>query len=51
MNNYERIRSMSLKDLAVYINKRLDTDYCRSRKCQNDCIECTVSWLESEVIK
>lgn len=56
MTNYERIKSMSIDEMAVcsipFFFCPYDTPYfgCEmGKKFDNDCIQCTKNWLESEV--
>lgn len=55
MTNYERIKNMSVEEMAVAIPCPLDIDgfFTRPEKCmcgeEYDCVECTKIWLNSEV--
>lgn len=47
MTNYEKIKQMSIKEMAYSLMCPYDTD---PDMCNNDdCIKCTMEWLESEV--
>lgn len=47
MTNYERIKNMSVEEMAYTIMCPYDTepDMCN----HDDCIKCTKQWLEQEV--
>lgn len=47
MTNYERIKQMSIDEMAYTIMcpYDFDTDMCKERNC----IDCTKEWLEMEV--
>ena len=54
LTNYDRIRNMSVEELAVLLDvcDSCLTPYCRSKKadeCDNNCLVCAKQWLESEV--
>ena len=52
--NYDRIRNMSVEELAKLMNK-CDWDfppYCdynEAKTCDQNCLKCAKQWLESEV--
>jgi hypothetical protein len=52
LTNYDRIRNMSVEELAQLLNK-CDCDYppyCKNPfGCGHFCIDCAKVWLESEV--
>lgn len=52
MTNFERIKAMSVEEMAKYI----DLQYCMHQFCDprkvcegTECAECLVEWLEREV--
>lgn len=49
MTNYDRIKQMSIDEMAYAIMcpYETDLDICN----EDDCIKCTKAWLESEVEK
>lgn len=50
MNNYERIKSMTIEEMLDALN----TDFfgiCRNRKCEETCSECYSKWLREEWIQ
>lgn len=59
MTNYEKIKNMSVEEMAKFINLAIDgeieiwagfCDIC-NRHNENKCWKCTQQWLESEVDK
>ena len=53
MTNYDRIRNMSVDEMAEFINGRSPCDTCKlhdGQTCANVwCIQGVKQWLESEV--
>ena len=52
MTNFERIKAMSVEEMAKYIDAQYSQhSFCNPRKnCEGiDCTECIEAWLESEV--
>ena len=56
MTNYEKIKNMSVEEMAMAINDKFmnECDYCNSRNCglqteENTCINGIADWLQSEV--
>lgn len=56
MTNYDRIRAMSVEEMAEcsipFFNCPYDTPYVgcdMGKKFDDDCIKCTKAWLEQEV--
>ena len=49
MNNYERIKNMSIDEMAEFLNNK-DCDSCgyKGDDCSYDCFIGIKSWLESE---
>lgn len=52
MTNFERIKAMSVEEMAKYI----DIQYCMHQFCDprivcsgTECTECILAWLEREV--
>lgn len=50
MTNYERIKQMSIDEMAYSIMCPYDTDYidCEDSGFPTDCIKCTKDWLLKE---
>lgn len=47
--NFEKIKAMSIDELAVFYPCPYDFDYETEGLCKKpDCIACTKQWLESE---
>lgn len=44
MNNYEKIKQMSLDEMADFI-KRLKTTYCRYKELNFNCVGCIIENL------
>ena len=57
MTNYERIKNMSIEEMALFLVKvnnsysdcMVGVDDCKYPKIGNNCILCFKQWLESEV--
>ena len=52
MTNYERIKNMSIEEMAEFIPNWSYTEACDCSKeyvvCGNDCEKCVMSWLKKE---
>lgn len=53
MNNYERIKQMSVDEMAKFIPDWSYTKACKCDEetyvdCNNECCKCVKEWLESE---
>jgi len=49
MTNYEKIKQMSIDEMAEFIG---ECDYCNNDlECNGNCDECCKKWLESEASK
>lgn len=55
MTNYEKIKSMSIDEMAVFMNAcghdfppYCDYEMAMQDTCSQNCIRCAVNWLESE---
>ena len=52
--NFERIKNMSVEELAEFIYSGNECGFCNQfgidtgRKCDGDCVECIIFWLRSE---
>lgn len=51
MTNYERIKAMSVDEMAEMLSEVTDCYWCRAkvRNCEGHCHEFIRRWLESEV--
>ena len=53
ITNYDRIRNMSVEELAKFIPDWSYTKACKCNEiyvdCNNECWKCVKEWLESEV--
>lgn len=52
MTNYERIKNMSLEEMAISLMCPQEIDECfdKGETCdKKNCVSCTLEWLESEV--
>ena len=61
MNNYERIKEMSLEEMAIYFADDFSCSLCSEEKrlsdnpltkydsCDNQCVKHCKEWLENEV--
>lgn len=56
--NYEKIKSMTIEEMADYFNNRIDTECCTNRcryykigqpKCEYKCTQGYIEWLMQEV--
>ena len=53
--NFERIKNMSVEELAEFIDSGDECGFCNQfgvdtgRECDGDCVECIIFWLRSEV--
>ena len=50
--NFERIKNMSVEELAEFIHSGDECGFCNQfgidtgRKCDGDCVECIKHWIE-----
>lgn len=57
MTNFDRIKSMSVEEMAIALDSILSCRYCKAKyvyKCSKDIAQCKLvlkKWLESEVKK
>ena len=53
MNNYEHIRGMTLKEMAIYFaddfHCNLCSEYNKDDNCDSQCAKHCKEWLENEV--
>ena len=53
--NFERIKNMSVEELAEFIDSGNECGFCNQfgvdtgRECDGDCVESIIFWLRSEV--
>ena len=51
MNNYEKIKNMSLTDMALFLANYIGCEYCPMTKncvAKNGCDDLFIQWLQQE---
>lgn len=49
MTNFEKIKNMSVEELAYYVYRFIDCRYCPIYCNDGECCEAIKQWLKSEV--